>query len=56
MVNKARFLSVQSDSSTDGGILEEEAVYVRYILNGSALTQFAGVKNPDKSDGAEMMC
>ena len=36
-VNKARFLSVLSDGSTDAGILVEEAVYIRYILNGTAL-------------------
>ena len=24
-------------------------MYVRYILNGSALTQFSVVKNPDKA-------
>lgn len=38
-----------SDGSTDAWVLEEEAMYVRYILNGSALTQFSVVKNPDKA-------
>lgn len=38
-----------SDGSTDALVLEEEAMYVRYILNGSALTQFSVVKNPDKA-------
>lgn len=54
-VNKARFLSVISDGSTDAGIHEEEPVYVRYILNGSALIQFADVKKPDKADAAEIL-
>ena len=39
-VNKA-ILSALSDGLTDVGILGEEALYILYILNGSALTQFA---------------
>ena len=54
-INKARFLSVSSDGQTDAGILEEEAVCIRYILKGSALTQFAGVKNPNKADAAGIL-
>ena len=40
---------------TDAGILEEQAAYVRYILNGGPLTQFASVKNPDKADAAGIL-
>ena len=40
---------------TDAGILEEQAAYVCYNLNGGPLTQFAGVKNPDKADAAGIL-
>ena len=36
-VANARFLAVLSDGSTDAGILEEEAVYLRYVKNGIPL-------------------
>ena len=54
-INGARFLSVLSDGSTDAGILEEEAVYLRYVRDGRPVTQFAGVKNPDKADAAGIL-
>ena len=37
------------------GIVEEEAVYVSYILNSNTLTQFAGVKDPDKANAAGIL-
>ena len=42
-----QFLSALSDGLTDVGILGEEAIFILYILNGSALTQFAGVTDPE---------
>ena len=43
-LNKARFLPVLSDDLTDAGILEEEAVYLDYIINGSPLRSLLVLK------------
>lgn len=35
---------VLSDSSTDFGVIEQEAIYVQYLENGCTQTKFAGIK------------
>ena len=54
-VNKVRILSFLSDGSTNAGILKEEAVYAGNILHGGAMTQFASVKNLNKSDAVGIL-
>ena len=44
--NSAHFFSVLSDGSTDSGVIEQEAIYVRYLGNGCTQTKFAGIKPP----------
>ena len=39
-----------SDSSTDSGVIEQEAIYVRYLENGCPQTKFAGIKPSIKGD------
>ena len=43
-------MHVSSDGSTDKGIIEEEIVYIRYLLDNNPITRFAGIKNPNKAD------
>ena len=43
-------MHVSSDGSTDKGIIEEEIVYIRYLLDNNPITTFAGIKNPNKAD------
>lgn len=40
-INKARFISVLSDGSTDKAIIEQESVFVRYLVDGRPVTQLA---------------
>ena len=51
-IQLSRFLSVLCDGSTDSSILEEEIVYLRFLKNGLPVTQFAGIKNPEKPDAS----
>lgn len=48
----SRFASVLCDGSTDKGILEQEAVYVRYMKENEPVTRFIGITNPDTVDAA----
>ena len=43
-------MHVSSDGSTDKGIIEEEIVYIHYLLDNKPITRFAGIKNPNKAD------
>lgn len=43
-------MHVSSDGSTDKGIIEEEIVYIRYLLDNNPITRFAGIKNSNKAD------
>ena len=53
--NSAHFFSVLSDGSTDSGAIEQEAIYVRYLENGSSQTKFAGIKPPIKGDAEGLL-
>ena len=44
------FISILSDGSTDKVIIEEEIVYIHYLLDNNPVTKFAGIKNPNKDD------
>ena len=43
-LNKARFVSVMSDGSTDTTIVEQEVVYVRYVDHGNPVTKLASIQ------------
>lgn len=43
-VQRARFLSVMTDSATDVGVREVEDVYVRFLKDGEAVNAFVGLK------------
>ena len=49
------FFSVLLDGSTDSGVTEQEAIYVRYLENSCPQTKFAGIKPPIKGDAEELM-
>lgn len=38
------------DGSTDKGILEEEIMYIHYLLNNKPVTKFAVIKKTNKED------
>ena len=42
-IQKARFLSVMTDSATDVGVREVEDVYVRFLKDGEAVNAFVGL-------------
>ena len=44
------FISLLFDGSTDKEILDEEIMYIHYLLNNKPVTKFAGIKNPNKED------
>ena len=44
-VQRARFLSVMTDSATDVGVREVEDVYVPFLKDGEAVNAFAGLKS-----------
>ncbi|CAB3986303.1 Hypothetical predicted protein [Paramuricea clavata] len=51
-VNKVR--SVLCDGSTDVSIVEQEAVYLRYVKNGYPKTKFVGIENPVRPNAANI--
>ena len=54
--NSARFFfSVLSDGSTDSKVIEQEAIYVRYLENGCPQTKFARIKPPIKGDAEGLL-
>ena len=50
LVEKARFLSMISDGSTDSSHREAEICYVRLAVHGEILTKFVGLKNIGKAN------
>ena len=51
----ARFVSVLSDGSTDTGIIEQEAVYVRFIRDGKSVTRLAACQPVKHADAAGVL-
>ena len=51
-VNHTRFLAVLCDGSTEVSIVEQEAVYLRYVKNGNLEAKFAGIQNPVRPNAA----
>ena len=43
-MQKARFLTVMSDRSTDTTIVEQEVIYVRYVRQGNPITKLASIQ------------
>lgn len=43
-------LSILSAGSIDNGIIEEEIVYICYLLDNKPVANFAGIKNLNKAD------
>lgn len=50
LVEKAQFLSMISDGSTDSSHREAEICYVRLAVHGEILTKFVGLKNIGKAN------
>ena len=48
LLNAAHFVSLLSDGSTDSGGVEQEIIYVQYLKDWLAKTDFAGINAPDK--------
>ena len=38
-ISKSHFISVMADGSTDSSVIEQEAVYIRYVYEGQAKTE-----------------
>lgn len=52
LVEKAKFLSVISDGSTDSSYTEAEIIYVRFCHEGQITVKFIALKNVGKGDAA----
>jgi hypothetical protein len=47
---RSSFFSLLSDGSTDSGILEQEMVFLRYIVGGAVKVKFIGVQSVEKAN------
>ena len=48
-LTQCRFFSLRADGSTDRSIAEQEAVYVRYVVNGEPVNKFIGLEEVEQS-------
>lgn len=53
-IQRAKFLSLLSDGSTDSAVKEEELVYVRYCHEGKIESTFVGIQTVEKADAAHI--
>ena len=49
-IENTHFISILSAGSIDNGIIEEEIVYICYLLDNKPVANFAGIKNLNKAD------
>ena len=49
-IENACFMSILSYGSTDKGIIEEEIVYMCFLLDNKPISKFADIKNLNKAD------
>ena len=49
-IKKARFYTALSDGSSDSANIEQEAVYILYLLNGKPVVQFLSVESAENAD------
>ena len=48
-IERSRFFSVRADGSTDRSVVEQEALYMRYVVNGVAVNKFVGIEEVEHS-------
>ena len=51
----ARFFSIRADGSTDRSIVEQEAVYVRYVVNGVPINKFVGLEEVEHANASGVL-
>ena len=54
-LREARFFSIRADGSTDRSIAEQEAVYVRYVVNGEPINKFVGLEEVEHANASGVL-
>ena len=52
---QSRFFSIRADGSTDRSIAEQEAVYVRYVVNGVPINKFVGLQEVEHANASGVL-
>ena len=51
-IKQTKFISLMIDGATDSAVMEEELMYVRFVVDGEVCMRFVGIANVDKPDAA----
>ena len=54
-LQECRFFSVMADGSTDRSIAEQEAVYIRCVVDGTPVNKFVGLQELEVADAAGVL-
>ena len=54
-LERSRFFSLRAYGSTDRSIVEQEAVYVRYVVNGVAVNKFVGLEEVEHATASGVL-
>ena len=52
---QSRFFSIRADGSTDRSIAEQEAVYVRYVVNGVPINKFVDLQEVEHANASGVL-